>query len=466
MRKVLLTFTFIAFVISAKAQIDAGSLMGLPRATTVEMNGITGMVAGQSLFNTDEGTIYYYTGTVWERSTDSQTLSTTGAAGQISVSGGNAITLNVDDADANATNELQDLALDVNNILTLSNPATSGNQVDLSGLLNSNLATDNLTQDAETRTFDMNGQDLNFSNGSFGVGTTNPAGTFEGRSNQNENAFNFVQENNLTGERDVFTIEDQDVGGGGQDESSVLKVVKSGNINSSDLGFSLIELANTGTDPGDDKFWISGRTTDEGAPLWGVDITDNDFWSEGGIVLGVTGADGGTYSGGNFIVEPDGDTGIGTTTPDARLDVEGGNVRFSDYGDNTVTGTPTSLVGIESDGDLVEVNTVTSSRIFYPPSIAVDASTNGTFTIDLHAQYVTQFGSPTVASAGAPAAVPTYAANELYYYITFADPAVFDTTSTSGPTEMRIDADGMLTYTVIAQPVDFNALINVVFVVK
>jgi len=71
-----------------------------------------------------------------------------------------------------------------------------------------------------------------------------------------------------------------------------------------------------------------------------------------------------------------------------------------------------------------------------------------------------------VGSAGAPAAVPTYAANELYYYVTFADPTVFDTTSTSGPTEMTIDADGMLTYTIIGQPADFNALINVVFVVK
>jgi len=331
---------------------------------------------------------------------------------------------------------------------------------------NQNLATENLTQDAETRTYDMNGEDLNFNNGSFGVGTTNPTGIFEGRSDQNVNAFNFIQENNLTGERDVFTIEDQDVGGGGQDESSVLKVLKSANINAGDDGFSLIELVSTGTDPGANKYWISGHAVDEGAPTWGVDITDSDFWSEGGIVLGVTGVDGGTYSSGNFIVEPDGDTGIGTISPDAKLDVEGGSVRFSDYGDNTITGTPTSLVGIESDGDLIEVNSLKASRVFYPPSIAVDASTNGTFTIDLHAQYTAQFGGPTVVSAGAPATVPTYAADELYYYVTFADPLVFDTTSTSGPTEMRIDADGMLTYTVIAQPADFNALINVVFVVK
>jgi hypothetical protein len=153
--------------------------------------------------------------------------------------------------------------------------------------------------------------------------------------------------------------------------------------------------------------------------------------------------------------------GIGTATPDALLDVEGGTVRFSDYGNNAVTGTATSLVGVEADGDLVEVNSLKASKIFYPPSIAVDASTNGTgFTIDLHAQYTAQYGTPTVGSAGAPAAVPTYGATELYYYVTYADPSVFDTGT------MSIDANGILTYDIIGQPTDYNTLINVVFVVK
>ncbi|MET7030702.1 beta strand repeat-containing protein, partial [Sediminicola luteus] len=101
-----------------------------------------------------------------------------------------------------------------------------------------------------------------------------------------------------------------------------------------------------------------------------------------------------------------------------------------------------------------------AARIFYPPSIAVDASTNGTFTIDLYAQYIAQYGSPTVGSAGAPAALPTYTAAELYYYVTYADPTVFNTGT------MSIAADGKLTYTIIGQPSDYNSLINVVFVVK
>jgi hypothetical protein len=100
-----------------------------------------------------------------------------------------------------------------------------------------------------------------------------------------------------------------------------------------------------------------------------------------------------------------------------------------------------------------------AARIFYPPSIAIDASTNGTgFTVDLHAQYIAQFGAPAAASAGAPAAVPTYAATDLYYYVTYADPAVF--------ANMSIDANGVLTYDIIGQPADYNSLINVVFVVK
>jgi hypothetical protein len=101
-----------------------------------------------------------------------------------------------------------------------------------------------------------------------------------------------------------------------------------------------------------------------------------------------------------------------------------------------------------------------AARIFYPPSIAVDASINGNFSIDLYAQYIAQYGTPTVASAGAPAAVPTYAANEIYYYVTFADPTVFNTAT------MSIDANGVLSYSIIGQPTDYNALINVVFVVK
>nr|WP_293296265.1 hypothetical protein [Allomuricauda sp.] len=128
-----------------------------------------------------------------------------------------------------------------------------------------------------------------------------------------------------------------------------------------------------------------------------------------------------------------------------------------------------SPVDVDGDGNtestvedvIQDIARITSkaARIFYPPSIAIDASTNGAGrTINLYSQYLAQYGSPTVRSAGAPAAIPTYGATELYYYVTYADPTVF--------ANMTIDANGVLTYDIIGQPADYNALINVVFVVK
>ncbi|WP_202028666.1 hypothetical protein, partial [Galbibacter mesophilus] len=117
-------------------------------------------------------------------------------------------------------------------------------------------------------------------------------------------------------------------------------------------------------------------------------------------------------------------------------------------------------------GAIAGMTKVTSkaARIFYPPSIAINASTPGTFTIDLHAQYEAQYGSPTASSTNAPA-IPTYNSDELYYYVTYADPTVFGN-GTNGGAQMTISADGELTYEIIASPSDYNSLINVVFVVK
>ena len=101
-----------------------------------------------------------------------------------------------------------------------------------------------------------------------------------------------------------------------------------------------------------------------------------------------------------------------------------------------------------------------AARVFYPPSIEIDASVNIVDeTKDLYAEYVAQFASAnTVASNGAPSTIPIYAANELYYYVTYFDPAVF--------ANVEIDANGLMEYDIIGQPTDYNTLINVVFVVK
>ena len=134
-----------------------------------------------------------------------------------------------------------------------------------------------------------------------------------------------------------------------------------------------------------------------------------------------------------------------------------GKLDLPSYGSGTFTGTETGLLGVDAAGAVVEVNSLKASKVFYPPSIAIDASVTGTFTVDLYAQYIAQFGSPVVSSAGA---IPTYNANELDYHVTYADPAVFNTAT------MALSAAGVLTYTVDAPPADYNSLINVVFVVK
>ncbi|WP_232520982.1 hypothetical protein [Flagellimonas nanhaiensis] len=122
-------------------------------------------------------------------------------------------------------------------------------------------------------------------------------------------------------------------------------------------------------------------------------------------------------------------------------------------GDSTTEATVEDVIQ-----DIAPITSI-AARVFYPPSIAIDASSNGTgLTVNLYSQYIAQFGTPSVASSGAPAALPTYGATDLYYYVTYADPTVFD--------NLSIDANGLMTYDIIGQPADYNSLINVVFVVK
>ncbi len=97
------------------AQIDANLLLGLVNATTTEMNAISGSILGSILYNTTENSVYQYNGSTW---------------------------VNV------ATNS-------------------------------TNLATENLTQDNETRTYDLNNQNLGFTNGKVGVGTNTPTSTLQ-----------------------------------------------------------------------------------------------------------------------------------------------------------------------------------------------------------------------------------------------------------------------------------------------
>ncbi|MEM6801333.1 MAG: hypothetical protein AAF696_08000, partial [Bacteroidota bacterium] len=161
----------------------------------------------------------------------------------------------------------------------------------------------------------------------------------------------------------------------------------------------------------------------------------------------------------DIALMPTGYVGIGTTSPGAKLDVDGGSLKLSDYGTGSKTGSATYGLAVDADGDVIETNTSKSSQTFYPPALAIDASSTGTdLTLDLHQEYVNRFGSPAVKSSSAPSAIPYYSESELYYYVTDYDTAVF--------ANLSISDAGVLTYDIIASPADDYSLINVVFVVK
>ena len=119
--------------------------------------------------------------------------------------------------------------------------------------------------------------------------------------------------------------------------------------------------------------------------------------------------------------------------------------------------TTDKVIVASTNGVLKAVNTVLP-KVFYMPSITIDVSTLGTGrTIDLYSQYLSQYSTPRVASSGAPAAIPSYTIDQLYYYVTYFDPAVFNVTS--------ISADGVMTYSVVGSATSASYM-NIVFVVK
>jgi uncharacterized protein YjbI with pentapeptide repeats len=245
------------------------------------------------------------------------------------------------------------------------------------------------------------------------------------------------------------------------------------NISGSGLAGTVLTIGiEGGTDETVDLATLVG-TDDQnltGASLSGANVLQIDIENGGSTTVDLSALDDSGTDDQNI-------SGSGLSGTDLTIGIENGTNEIVDLSslvgtDDQTASEVNSDTPVDVDGDgnteatvedvIQDIAPITSkaARIFYPPSIAVDASTNGNFSIDLYAQYIAQYGTPTVASAGAPAAVPTYAANEIYYYVTYADPTVFNTGT------MSIDGNGVLSYTIIGQPADYNALINVVFVVK
>ena len=228
-------------------------------------------------------------------------------------------------------------------------------------------------------------------------------------------------------------------------------------------------LTYTNTDPDDNinTLQIEGSLT--------FDIDDNHLGTDDQILTGnrTVGLDGNsiTFDGDqDVVIEADGDVGIGTNAPNARLDVAGGQVRFSEYGTNASpyinTAGATYQLAVEADGDVVQMNTAKSARVFYAPPmlipvdvVSADITGPGDESIDLHQEYVNRFSSPTIIrNPSSAAAIPTYNESELDYYIADYDPAVFG--------NVAVNDAGVLTYDVISVPAGNCTYITVVFVVK
>jgi hypothetical protein len=132
----------------------------------------------------------------------------------------------------------------------------------------------------------------------------------------------------------------------------------------------------------------------------------------------------------------------------------------------TVTGDITVGSPLEISGGTdvlpsnVAINIKGAMRWFYMPGVPVSTLTIGNgYTLNLHDVYTSQFTNVVGShnSTGATASIPTFAANELDYFVTGFDTNVFQVT--------QVDPDGTMHYNVISNATACS-FINVVFVIK
>ena len=115
------------------------------------------------------------------------------------------------------------------------------------------------------------------------------------------------------------------------------------------------------------------------------------------------------------------------------------------------------LVADTTTGVLKQMKAV-MPKFFYMPSVVFDISVIGTYSRNLYNEYINQFGTPAVKSAGAVEGIPTLLASQLEYYITYYDTNIFE--------NLSIDQNGVLTYRVKNSSASEKTFMNIVFVVK
>ena len=173
-------------------------------------------------------------------------------------------------------------------------------------------------------------------------------------------------------------------------------------------------------------------------------------------------------------------TGINTQTPDvsAALEIQSTTKgllmpQLTTAQKNSMPTPATGLMLYDTDLKCIAVNNGTPAapdwgctlllnrKFFYMPSINIPTTTaliGVTQTKNLYAQYVSEFGTPKLASAGAPASIPYFAnATDLNYYVTYCDPALIEISG--------IDANGVMTYKILKNA-NYDSYMNIVFVPK
>ncbi|MFN0255639.1 beta strand repeat-containing protein [Pedobacter ureilyticus] len=172
-----------------------------------------------------------------------------------------------------------------------------------------------------------------------------------------------------------------------------------------------------------------------------------------------------------------GNVGIAANVPTEKLDIGQGNVRIRDINSNTGAASDKVVVA-DATGVLKTVSAV-APQFFYTPSLVLPTSNSnlpsyvtyagGTFTVNLHGVYASQFGMAGNVSGAARTAIksptattlPVLGAAALEYFVTYFDNTVFD------PASITLSDAGVLTYQVLSTgTVSEKTYMNIVFKVK